>query len=152
MKKSLIIFILILVCLELTAQNYELKKIESFNNTKGNDTLYMRKPFEVLPEDDVTGNFICVSDEGTIYFQNMDNRKILKLNKEKNILEEVLSTEFLETYDCEFISRIKNNNFYFDGSFCRYKMVDEKANLKFKIDISKNGLRIESKKGESFYD
>ena len=87
MKRIFCLLLIILSTTILLAEEYPLIKIGEYENKKELNSISIRKDEEVAVSDDVTGNILTISNDGTMIIHCRDLDKLVKI---KNVIRNYL--------------------------------------------------------------
>lgn len=144
------ILLFLFTSFSLTAEEVPLIKELIIENTIETGNLYIRREYEVQPQDDITGNIIVISPEGNIYIHCRDQGNLYEVNQETKKIEFLTKTSFLESDVSECLEAATDDLFIFCGSWNRVKGVDKSFNTVFSTNSLNWSKRLNF--GKVYYD
>lgn len=150
MKKSIVLFLVsLLTFCGFAQEKFPAKKICEFKNAKELNSISIRKAEEVAVSDDVTGNILSISKDGTMIIHCRDLDKLVKVT-ENFELEYLVDLKGIINSDANHIESIYGDTFLFSGSWADYILIDKDGNKMFSFNpLWDYNIRMNSK--ESYY-
>ncbi len=149
MKKILVTVITLLIATSFFAQEYPLIKVAEFENKREEGYFFIRMPENVAPNDDATGSGLKFDEKGNCYMIQTDMSIMYQFDISKNSLVKLANLNFLEL-GAEGITTIRESKFFCSGMMGRFKLLDEKFNYIFKINMLDWNVRLDTR--SAYYD
>lgn len=145
MKRIFCLLLIILSTTILLAEEYPLIKIGEYENKKELNSISIRKDEEVAVSDDVTGNILTISNDGTMIIHCRDLDKLVKITKIFE-LEYLVDLKGIINSDATHLESVYDGKFLFSGSWADYVLIDKNRNQIFSFNpLWDYDIRMDSK-------
>ena len=102
MKKLCFILVIFFIALNLFGQEVTTKKISEYQMGTSQEGIYLRRYEEVAPADDITKNYLIFNTNGDLCIYQADTSRMIYLNKDFKIYNEVIMNLLIGPYDCMY--------------------------------------------------
>ncbi|BDC92038.1 hypothetical protein [Treponema bryantii] len=145
MKRIFCLLLIILSTTILLAEEYPLIKIGEYENKKELNSISIRKDEEVAVSDDVTGNILTISNDGTMIIHCRDLDKLVKITKNFE-LEYLVDLKGIINSDATHLESVYDGKFLFSGSWADYVLINKNRNQIFSFNpLWDYDIRMDSK-------
>lgn len=117
----------------VSAAEYPLIKIAEYENKNELNSISIRKDEEVDISDDVTGNILSISKDGTMIIHCRDLDKLMKIEKSFELKYYIAIKDTVNS-DANHLETIYGEKYLFSGSWADYLMIDKKGNKIFSFN------------------
>ncbi len=135
MKKSIITTFLLIFANLLFANEYEIKKVQEYNNDK--NLISIRPSEKVAPQDDETGNRLFINDNGDFFIYNWDKLTTFKLADKTHLPEKEYKYDLSDLPCLYGLHRVSSDYLYYSWTYTSYLAVNIKTGKrKFQVSIN----------------